>query len=51
MKALSKAKRAPRRSLFAELSEGMAALAQTRGGKRTLRIRPFKGSRFAYPAA
>jgi putative transcriptional regulator len=32
-----KRQRAPRRDLFAELSEGMAALAQARQGKRTLR--------------
>ena len=32
-----KTKRAPRRDLFAELSEGMGALAQAREGKRTLR--------------
>lgn len=37
MKASVKAKRAPKRDLFAELSEGMGALAQARGGKRTLR--------------
>jgi hypothetical protein len=37
MKALVKAKRAPKRDLFAELSEGMEALAQAREGKRTLR--------------
>ena len=30
-------KRAPERDLFAELSEGMTALAQEREGKRTLR--------------
>lgn len=30
-------KRAPRRDLFAELSEGVAALADAREGKRTLR--------------
>lgn len=32
-----KAARPPKRDLFAELSEGMAALAETRQGKRTLR--------------
>ncbi len=32
-----KAKRAPKRDLFAELSEGMTALAEARQGKRTLR--------------
>ncbi len=37
MKALLKAGRAPKRDLFAELSEGMAALSGTREGKRTLR--------------
>ena len=37
MKAPMKAKPAPRRNLFAELSEGMTALAQARQGKRTLR--------------
>jgi len=37
MKASVKGKRAPRRDLFAELSEGMGALAQAREGKRTLR--------------
>ena len=35
MKALVKAKRAPKRDLFAELS--VEALAQAREGKRTLR--------------
>ncbi len=39
MKASVKAKRgrAPKRDLFAELSEGMTALAKARQGKRTLR--------------
>jgi putative transcriptional regulator len=37
MKASVKAKRARKRDLFAELSEGMEALAQAREGKRTLR--------------
>ncbi len=37
MKASIKTKRAPRRDLLAELSEGMEALAQAREGKRTLR--------------
>ena len=37
MKATVKTKRAPKRDLFAELSEGMGALAQAREGKRTLR--------------
>lgn len=32
-----KAKRVPKRELFAELAEGMEALAQAREGKRTLR--------------
>jgi len=35
--AAVKAKRAPKRDLFAELSEGMTALAEARQGKRTLR--------------
>ena len=33
----ARAKRATRRNLFDELSEGIAALAETRQGKRTLR--------------
>ena len=39
MKTIVKAKtaRAAKRDLFAELSEGMAALAEARQGKRTLR--------------
>ena len=37
MKASVKVRRAPKRDLFAELSEGMKAFAQTREGKRTLR--------------
>jgi putative transcriptional regulator len=37
MKASVKAKRASKRDLFAELSEGMTALAKARQGKRTLR--------------
>jgi putative transcriptional regulator len=39
MKTTSKVKprRAAKRNLFAELSEGMAALAEARRGKRTLR--------------
>jgi putative transcriptional regulator len=37
MKTPAKSKRAPKRDLFAELSEGMGALAQAREGKRTLR--------------
>jgi putative transcriptional regulator len=37
MKAPMKAKHAPKRNLFAELSEGMTALAKARQGKRTLR--------------
>jgi hypothetical protein len=32
-----KAKRAPKRDLFAELNQGMRALAEARQGKRTLR--------------
>ena len=37
MKAPMKGRRAPKRDLFAELSEGMTALAGARKGKRTLR--------------
>jgi len=37
MKASMKARRSPKRNLFAELSEGMTALAEARQGKRTLR--------------
>ena len=37
MKAASKEKQAVKRNLFAELSEGMAALGEARQGKRTLR--------------
>jgi hypothetical protein len=37
MKASTKARRAPKRKLFAELSQGMTALPQARQGKRTLR--------------
>jgi putative transcriptional regulator len=37
MKASVKAKRAPKRDLFSELSEGMTALSEARQGKRTLR--------------
>lgn len=37
MKASAKAKRASKRDLFSELSEGMTALAEARQGKRTLR--------------
>jgi hypothetical protein len=33
-----RAKRGAKRDLFAELSEGMEALAETRRGKRTARI-------------
>ena len=33
----AKTRRAAKRELFAELNEGMAALAETRQGKRTLR--------------
>ena len=36
MKASMKARRAPKRNLFAELSQGMTALAEARQGKRTL---------------
>lgn len=35
--AKAKAKRAPKRDLFTELTEGMNALAHSREGKRTLR--------------
>ena len=44
MKATVKAapKRAVRRDLFAELSEGVAALAEARHGKRTLRTHALK---------
>ena len=37
MKTITKAKPNPKRDLFAELSEGMAAPAEARQGKRTLR--------------
>ena len=37
MRAKAKAKRTHKRDLFAELSEGMTALAEARQGKRTLR--------------
>ena len=37
MKAPTKSRQAPKRDLFAELSEGMTALAEARHGKRTLR--------------
>jgi putative transcriptional regulator len=37
MKASGKARRAPKRDLFVELSEGMEAFAEAREGKRTLR--------------
>lgn len=37
MQASTKAKRAPKRDLFAELSEGMTALAEAWQGKRTSR--------------
>jgi putative transcriptional regulator len=37
MKEPARTKRAPKRDLFAELSEGMMALAEARQGKRTLR--------------
>ena len=37
MKARAKNKRAVKRNLFAELAEGMTALAEARQGKRTLR--------------
>jgi putative transcriptional regulator len=37
MKASVKVRRAPKRDLFSELSEGLGALGQAREGKRTLR--------------
>jgi len=37
MKAPMKSKRAPKRDLFAELRNGMTALAEGRQGKRTMR--------------
>lgn len=37
MKTAAKAVRSTKRNLFAELSEGMTALAEARQGKRTLR--------------
>ncbi|HSS70880.1 MAG TPA: transcriptional regulator [Casimicrobiaceae bacterium] len=37
MKSTAKAARAAKRDLFAELSEGLGALAEARAGKRTLR--------------
>jgi putative transcriptional regulator len=37
MKSTAKAARAAKRDLFAELSEGLSALAEARVGKRTLR--------------
>ena len=37
MKTATTNKRAPKRDLFSELSEGMAAIAEERQGKRTLR--------------
>ena len=40
MKASMKARRVPKRDLFAEVSEGMEALGQAREGKRTLRTHP-----------
>ena len=50
MKVSVKARHAPKRDLFAELSEGMTALAEARQGKRTLRthaaeFNPAPGSR------
>lgn len=36
-KPAARVKRSPRRDLFAELSEGMRALTESRTGKRTLR--------------
>jgi len=42
MKASVKVRRAPRRDLFAELSEGMEAFAQAREGERTLRTHAVK---------
>lgn len=40
-----KAKRAPKRDLFAELSEGMTAMAALQQGKRTLRTQPSHDAR------
>ena len=37
MKAPTKTRQVPKRNLFAELNEGMTALAEARQGKRTLR--------------
>lgn len=47
MKAARKAKHTPaaKRDLFAELSEGMTALAQARQGKRTLRTHAVNAAR------
>ena len=50
MKVSVKARRAPKRDLFAELNEGMTALAEARQRKRTLRthaaeFKPAPGSR------
>ncbi|HYD47655.1 MAG TPA: type II toxin-antitoxin system MqsA family antitoxin [Terriglobales bacterium] len=42
MKATATAKRRPKRDIFAELTEGMEALAQARTGKRTLRTHTVK---------
>ncbi len=41
-RAEAKTKRAAKRDLFAELSEGMEALAEARHGKRTLRTHAVK---------
>ena len=41
VKSKSKSIRPPRRGLFGELSEGVAALADVRLGKRTLRTHAF----------
>jgi putative transcriptional regulator len=42
MKTVTKAKRTRKRNLFAELREGMEALAEERTGKRTLRTHAVK---------
>ncbi len=42
MKTESKGKRAKKRDLFSELTEGMAALGKAREGKRTLRTHALK---------
>ena len=49
-RAEAKTKRAAKRDLFAELSEGMKALAEARHGKRTLRLMRLSMSRHRYAA-